>query len=704
MRKYLVTTNLPTIVSLFALLVSLPAAIFLVQQKQFYIGKATENASLTLVAPKTVGLGETFTVEIKLDTGNRSVPTTGTDVILKYAPDVTILTYPPPKIGVIKPLKIIPGNTYDTYPIQEIDTETNTIKISGSASSLKNYFSGSGTFASIEFKTVDLGPISIDFVWREGATDDTNVVGLVDGQPQERLISKPLSINLEIAELSLNWVNIHTDCRVESIPVNKKCDFSALAYSADNQPIWSGVTYEWGISSDNSIGSIFPTDGNRTQFEAQNPGSGDIYVIVKQGDRMEAAGRHLTVLPRPPIEPSPLPSPSPSPPSVCQPEILNIPFNKGTSGATTENYYQGCFTIGVTGVGQASGKEWSDAFYVYTDSQGNPLPNPIHYTYKYNWTLWINGLSAEYLIPNREILPYNSNHTYTFTVCIPERTKLTFGVGDIFVRDNSGSYTVHTCTIPTPIPTPTPSPPTSPTPTASPIPCISEGKTMPVYPGYRCCEGLEPITTAKPDENGNCPTQPLLGASICTKCDNNICGLGENKCNCPKDCPEPKPAFLNFSLSLGERGPTGFAADVTIYGFYTTDGLDAFGPLGKTQTDITGNGTLPLGEEHLGRKYWLFARTLSHLRKGATSVITIQKGNNYVDFGNLIPGDLFIAPGANEQDNLINNFDVAELFQNWGPAGTPSSPAPTDLNGDGTVNTWDLKLVFNNFGRSGNNP
>lgn len=78
------------------------------------------------------------------------------------------------------------------------------------------------------------------------------------------------------------------------------------------------------------------------------------------------------------------------------------------------------------------------------------------------------------------------------------------------------------------------------TPTPPPT-CTPEGKSMPVYPGYQCCSGLTPISTAKPDVNGKCPTSPPLGASICAKCGNKICGPGENKCNCPNDCLGPRP-------------------------------------------------------------------------------------------------------------------------------------------------------------------
>jgi len=73
------------------------------------------------------------------------------------------------------------------------------------------------------------------------------------------------------------------------------------------------------------------------------------------------------------------------------------------------------------------------------------------------------------------------------------------------------------------------------TPTPTPT-CTPEGKSMPVYPGYQCCSGLTAISTAKLDASGNCPTNPPIGASVCAKCGNKICGPGENKCNCPQDC------------------------------------------------------------------------------------------------------------------------------------------------------------------------
>jgi hypothetical protein len=69
--------------------------------------------------------------------------------------------------------------------------------------------------------------------------------------------------------------------------------------------------------------------------------------------------------------------------------------------------------------------------------------------------------------------------------------------------------------------------------------CVQEGETYSVHPASPgCCPGLSPISCSSPDASGNC--QPCLGASVCAKCGNGVCGEGENRCNCPQDC-QPQP-------------------------------------------------------------------------------------------------------------------------------------------------------------------
>jgi len=95
-------------------------------------------------------------------------------------------------------------------------------------------------------------------------------------------------------------------------------------------------------------------------------------------------------------------------------------------------------------------------------------------------------------------------------------------------------------------------------------PCVVEGGTIGYavspqgmeewekYGKYlKCCEGLTKIDyTIRPDSTGTCRAVVGWSGSICTKCGDGQCGAGENKCNCPKDCPET-------CLSEGQKGPGG---------------------------------------------------------------------------------------------------------------------------------------------------
>lgn len=62
----------------------------------------------------------------------------------------------------------------------------------------------------------------------------------------------------------------------------QECGISALAYDTTDYPIFDGISYAWGISSPNSIGTLSKTEENITTFYATNFGSGTIWVIAKQ--------------------------------------------------------------------------------------------------------------------------------------------------------------------------------------------------------------------------------------------------------------------------------------------------------------------------------------------------------------------------------------------------------------------------------------
>jgi hypothetical protein len=78
--------------------------------------------------------------------------------------------------------------------------------------------------------------------------------------------------------------------------------------------------------------------------------------------------------------------------------------------------------------------------------------------------------------------------------------------------------------------------------------CVKEGGSVPIVPNApKCCAGLTGIGCNTPDSSGNC-NQNCVGASVCAKCGDGICGIGENKCNCPQDC-----SAIQECAGVGER-------------------------------------------------------------------------------------------------------------------------------------------------------
>jgi len=117
-------------------------------------------------------------------------------------------------------------------------------------------------------------------------------------------------------------------------------------------------------------------------------------------------------------------------------ETLTVPFRLGAAGVQTTNSYGGRTQVKVRGTGQASGAEWSDAFYIFTNAQGDPV-EPYHPDFWF--TLWINGVPVDAFVDR--IPPYNPSHVYVFQISAPEGP-LTFAVGDLGIDDNAGEYQI----------------------------------------------------------------------------------------------------------------------------------------------------------------------------------------------------------------------------------------------------------------------
>ncbi|MFH1358785.1 MAG: hypothetical protein ABIH37_02775, partial [archaeon] len=73
--------------------------------------------------------------------------------------------------------------------------------------------------------------------------------------------------------------------------------------------------------------------------------------------------------------------------------------------------------------------------------------------------------------------------------------------------------------------------------------CVKEGETFGTYlgPGMEpsiCCDGLTSISIFfLGEEGGGNECIRVSDSAVCTKCGiDDVCGLGENRCNCPQDC------------------------------------------------------------------------------------------------------------------------------------------------------------------------
>lgn len=140
-------------------------------------------------------------------------------------------------------------------------------------------------------------------------------------------------------------------------------------------------------------------------------------------------------------------------------EMVLAPFRGGHASATTVREYFGEWWLCARGSGRAAGEQRSDSLFVFTDGLGNVLPppgvlginmpHPWHVALTCDWTLCINQQSPEGFvvpgsvptIPSSTVPIYNPAHVYAFPITAPGG-RLTFGVGDGYVADNSGAYVV----------------------------------------------------------------------------------------------------------------------------------------------------------------------------------------------------------------------------------------------------------------------
>ena len=156
--------------------------------------------------------------------------------------------------------------------------------------------------------------------------------------------------------------------------------------------------------------------------------------------------------------------------------------------------------------------------------------------------------------------------------------------------------------------------------------------------------------------------------------------------------PSSNPATLNGSVTLqGRPNPPNTQWQVPLQiDFYLPDNTTLV-----TSYNVTSNNygsfmitSLPPGTYTISIKN-------SHTLKRVKQNQTLVEGNNVINFGTLLEGDV-------DNNNIISLADLGALMSSYNKtAANPGFIANADLNGDGVVNGSDLGLLLSNFNIAG---
>lgn len=128
------------------------------------------NAQLAMgPQTKTVKVGDSFSADVILDTGNK--PVDGVDIYaLHYDPTILNVV---DDIPAQKGTQITPGTIMSLTAANTVDEKTGSIKY-GAVSEGGGSFSGKGVLATIHFKAVATGIAYLRFDFSQGSTVDSN--------------------------------------------------------------------------------------------------------------------------------------------------------------------------------------------------------------------------------------------------------------------------------------------------------------------------------------------------------------------------------------------------------------------------------------------------------------------------------------------------------------------------------------------------
>lgn len=133
-------------------------------------------------------VGDTVPVTVKVDTAG--FPTLGTDVVIKYDPNLL-------ELG--SKASLVSGNAYPEYPASNFDQKNGIIVISGISALNGKEFSGLADFVTINFKAKAAGTANINFDFTPGGTADSNIIKLgVENDPSVDILSKVSNLSVNI--------------------------------------------------------------------------------------------------------------------------------------------------------------------------------------------------------------------------------------------------------------------------------------------------------------------------------------------------------------------------------------------------------------------------------------------------------------------------------------------------------------------------
>ena len=235
----------------------------------------------------------------------------------------------------------------------------------------------------------------------------------------------------------LDSVRINPE-KIDTVRNAPSIQLSALAYK-NGVPVWDGISYEWGISTINSIGQLILNSNTKlASFEPSHmaTGSGDIWV------RASDESGHIAIRSIPVIVGYPIISPTPTPNPIPVHSIKVLQPNGNETLIEGQKY---TVTWDMSNVVAAEVYLTTDTNYVITKL---PLVSPYS---------------------NTSLTWYVSRYGYT----IPKYKIKLVGHRENFLPDLI-DYSDNTFAIitPTPIPTSIPQPTATPIPTPTPIVCL----------------------------------------------------------------------------------------------------------------------------------------------------------------------------------------------------------------------------------------